>query len=209
MSSQIFLHSVCFHAQKRIEYHLYFFCFHRWYHVYKIITAIHEILARMCTMCIIHHILSRFQRLTIWDTDLWRWWQAQRSPLIHMIGKLMNWGFIWPPLRQSCNPYSPYRCHDAVIKQRHFPRYWPFVWRIHRSPVNFPHKGQWRGALMFSLIFAWTNGWVNNRDPDLRRYCAHCDAIVMCHAAFNSWSKMSSYFSSIFKTEELFILTSQ
>ena len=24
-----------------------------------------------------------------------------------------------------------------------------------RSPVNSPHKGQWRGALMFSLICAW------------------------------------------------------
>ena len=45
---------------------------------------------------------------------------------------------------------------------------------IHRSPVNFPHKGQWRGALMFSLICAWINRWVNNREAgDLRRdrYC--------------------------------------
>ena len=39
--------------------------------------------------------------------------------------------------------------HDDVIKWKHFPRYWPFVWGIHRSPVNSPHKGQWRGALMF------------------------------------------------------------
>ena len=31
------------------------------------------------------------------------------------------------------------------------------------SPVNSPHKGQRRGALMFSLICAWINGWVNNR----------------------------------------------
>ena len=31
-------------------------------------------------------------------------------------------------------------------------------------PVNSPHKGQWRGALMFSLIYAWINDWVNNRD---------------------------------------------
>ena len=31
---------------------------------------------------------------------------------------------------------------------------------IHRSPVNSPHKGQWRGALMFSLICARINGWV-------------------------------------------------
>ena len=26
--------------------------------------------------------------------------------------------------------------HDDVIKWKHFPRYWPFVWGIHRSPVN-------------------------------------------------------------------------
>ena len=43
--------------------------------------------------------------------------------------------------------------HDDVIKWKHFPRYWPFVWGIHRSPVNSPHKGQWRGALMFSMIY--------------------------------------------------------
>ena len=35
-----------------------------------------------------------------------------------------------------------------------FPRYWPFAWGIHRSPGNSPHNGQWRGALMFSLICA-------------------------------------------------------
>ena len=44
--------------------------------------------------------------------------------------------------------------HDDVIKWKHFPRYWPFVREIHRSPVNSSHKGQWRGALMFSLICA-------------------------------------------------------
>ena len=33
--------------------------------------------------------------------------------------------------------------HDDVIKWGHFPRYWPFVWGIHRSPVNSPHRGQW------------------------------------------------------------------
>ena len=48
--------------------------------------------------------------------------------------------------------------HDDVIKWKHFPRYWPFVRGIHRSPVNSPHKGQWRGALMFSVICAWING---------------------------------------------------
>ena len=70
--------------------------------------------------------------------------------------------------------------HDDVIKWKHFPRYWPFVWGIHRSPVNSPHKGQWRGALMFSLICVWINGWVNNREAgDLRCYQAHYDVTVM------------------------------
>ena len=51
---------------------------------------------------------------------------------------------------------------------------------IHRSPVNSPHKGQWRGALMFPLICAWINGCINNREAgDLRRYRAHYDVIVM------------------------------
>ena len=47
-------------------------------------------------------------------------------------------------------------------------------------PMNSPHKGNWRGALMFSLIGTWINDWVNNRKPgDLRRNCAHYDVTVM------------------------------
>ena len=70
--------------------------------------------------------------------------------------------------------------HDDVIKWKHLPRYWPFVWEIHRSPVQSPHKGQWHDALMFSLICVWINDWVNNREAsDLRRYRAHYDVTVM------------------------------
>ena len=70
--------------------------------------------------------------------------------------------------------------HDDVIKWKHFPRYWPFVREIRRPPANFPHKGQWRGVLMFSLICAWINGWVNNREAgDLRHHRAHYDVTLM------------------------------
>ena len=70
--------------------------------------------------------------------------------------------------------------HDDVIKWKHFPRNWPFVRGIHRSPVISPHKGQWRGALMYYLICAWTNGWANNREAgDLRRHHAQYDVKVM------------------------------
>ena len=51
---------------------------------------------------------------------------------------------------------------------------------LDRSPVNSPHKGQWRGAFMFTLICARINGWVNNCETgDLRRYRANYDVIVM------------------------------
>ena len=70
--------------------------------------------------------------------------------------------------------------HDDVIKWKHFPRYWPFVRGIHRSPVNSLHKGQWCGAFMFSLICAWISGWANNREAgDLRRHRGHYVVIVM------------------------------
>ena len=73
-----------------------------------------------------------------------------------------------------------YVCHDDVLKWKHFPRYWPFVRRTHQSPVNSPHKGQWRGALKISLICTWIKGWVNNREAgDLRRHRAHFDVTIM------------------------------
>ena len=54
---------------------------------------------------------------------------------------------------------------------------------IHRSSVNSPHKGQWRGALTFSLICTWTNDWVNNRNSgDLRRHRPHYDVTVITTA---------------------------
>ena len=59
---------------------------------------------------------------------------------------------------------------DLSSKWKHFPRYWPFVGGIHRSPVK----------LKSSLICAWINGWINNReDDDFRRHRAHYDVTVM------------------------------
>ena len=74
---------------------------------------------------------------------------------------------------------AAFKIPDDVIKWKHFPRYWPFVRGIHQSLVNSPHKGQWRRALMFSLICDWTNDWANNRGGgDLRRHRAHYDVTV-------------------------------
>ena len=51
--------------------------------------------------------------------------------------------------------------HDDVIKWKHFPRHWPFVRGIRRSPL-------------------WINGWVNDREAgDLKRYRTHYDVTAM------------------------------
>ena len=75
---------------------------------------------------------------------------------------------------------NPLPIHDDVIKWKHFPHYWSFVRRIHRSPIDSLKKSQWHSVLMFPLICTWTNDWANNRDVgDLRRHRVHYDVTVM------------------------------
>ena len=62
----------------------------------------------------------------------------------------------------------------------------------HRSPVNSRHKGQWRGALIFSLICARINAWENNREAgDFGTLSGslwrHCNDTYL----FDSWCRSS------------------
>ena len=51
---------------------------------------------------------------------------------------------------------------------------------IQRWLLDSPHKGQWRGDLMFSFICAWTKHWANSPDAgDLRRHIAHYDVTTI------------------------------
>ena len=82
------------------------------------------------------------------------------------------------------NPSLVQNCSAMMMSSNRniFSRNWPFVREIHWSPVDSSHKDQWRGAPMFSLIYAWTNGWANNRNAgDLRRHRNHYDVTVMYH----------------------------
>ena len=87
-----------------------------------------------------------------------------------------------PPIAPCKFPYKPWVGLDTLLPWwRH--QMETFSALLARSPVNSPHKVQWRGALMFSLICSWINGWVNNREAgDLRRHSAHYDVIVMSHS---------------------------
>ena len=92
--------------------------------------------------------------------------------------------------------------HDDAMNWKHFPRYWPLVRGIHRSPVNSPHKGQWRGSLMVSLVCAWINGWVNNREAgDLRRHRTHYDVIVMMNYDTFGWCFRCAINDIVFNVE--------
>ena len=125
-----------------------------------------------------------------------------------MIGTVTKW------VQQTCfvlslelrlldtHPYPHYHLYDDVIKWKHFPRYWPFVRGIHRCPVNSPHKGQWRGALMFSLICTRINGWVNNHEAgDLRRHRVHYDVIEMISFNLNIRSLMTEEYHHVVHPE--------
>ena len=70
---------------------------------------------------------------------------------------------------------------------------------VHRSPVNSPNKGQWRGALMFPLIL---NKWLSKQFQagDLRRHRAHHDVIFVyqvCSHAVVFW-EMRRCFNDFF-----------
>ena len=92
--------------------------------------------------------------------------------------------------------------HDDVIKWKHFPRYWSFVWGIHWSPVNSPHKGQWRRALMFSLICGLNKrlskqSWSRWFETPSRSSWRHCNvrALVMpvvWHAPHGWWRTLGN-----------------
>ena len=146
-----------------------------------------------CTSSFYHHQIGSMNHLPLFRARSWNTCMCCVSfyVLIYLIvwrsERLRIITGIPLPVRRRLFSFSEKRprfsvgkLHDDAIKWKHFPRYWPFVRGIHWSSVKSPHKGQWRGALMFSLFCAWINGWVNNRAAgDLRRHCAHCDVVVM------------------------------
>ena len=112
---------------------------------------------------------------------------VQQGYYIHLIQQSKQ---VWHPIWDFV--------HDNVIKWKHFPRYWQFLQEIHLSPVNSQHKGQWRGALMFSFICAWIDGWVNNGEAGgLRRHRAHCDVTLMHHLTSDVWNSSQGTVTSV------------
>ena len=86
----------------------------------------------------------------------------ERSVLVNEVQTIL----FTDPTDISVDPKWTAVDHDDVIKWKHFPPYRTFVRKIHRSPVNSPHKGQRRGALVFwypclhqELSKQWRRRW--------------------------------------------------
>ena len=116
----------------------------------------------------------------------------QRGKCFHLMTSSWEAGALvleW----QAINSHSPDSISLVPCRPSNFTAWWrhqmetfsallAIVRGIHRSPANSPHKGQWREALMFSLICARINDWVNNGEAgDLIRNCVHYDVTKMIH----------------------------
>ena len=87
--------------------------------------------------------VNKQQRIYGDTHQIWIWFKHSHKVYTGEI----SWTAYYPPPLVQKQIF-----HDDVIKWQHFPRYWPFVRGIHRWPVNSPHKGQWRRALMFFYL---------------------------------------------------------
>ena len=112
------------------------------------------------------------------------------------MGPEHNTNFSTPPMDSQSHIFFQQN-HDDVIKWKHIPRYWPFVQGIHWSPVNSPHKGQWCGALMFSLMCQnkrfskqWRRWWFQM--PLCSLWC-HCN-VLNAGAKMLKWISLFSQF---------------
>ena len=165
-----------------------------------------------CPYIIYNHVIRLLltKALNITAFSQWRMWSTyhQKYELVVLFRKIVRIGsislyfmtFIQPRCDSRLPTINPVNCHtvniywvhhDDVIKWKHFARYWPFVRGIHWSPVISPNKGQWRGALIFSLICARINGSVNNREAgDLRRIRLRYDVTVMLYLSNISYKEM-------------------
>ena len=143
-----------------------------WFKVYR--NLLHWVQLTIASTSFDNGLTPKRQQVSIWSKDGLVYWRINAPFCLDELifdEKLCAFSLLL---------YLVLYQHDDVMKWKHFPRYWPFVRGIHRSPVNSLHKGQWRGALMFSLICVWINGSVNNREAgDLRRHRAHYDIILM------------------------------
>ena len=104
-----------------------------------------------------------------------------------VVRSAINWTIYVSLGLSACGNTCVFKCpktdlHDDVIKWKHFPRYWPFVWGIHRSLVNPPQRPVTRS---FDVFFDLR---LDKRQSKQSRGChrAHYDVTVMIYKRHSS-----------------------
>ena len=98
-----------------------------------------------------------------------------------------------------------YMCHDDVI---HFPRYWPFVGGIHRSPMNSPHEGHLAHVYVFFDLrlnkrlrkqsWGW---WCETPSHSPWR---HCDGEDIANQSMMQRASRTNSHSSLYMSQQIF-----
>ena len=146
----------------------------------------------MRNWCLEHFLWKCHETSLMMSRHRFRWWLAAYRQ------QTTIWANVGPDLcrrmaslaTMKLKIYKKYICTFSPLSTlRRYNIWWGHQMEIFcallalwegNSPVNSPHKGRWRGALMLSLLCAWTNGWVDNQDAgDLRRNHAHHDVTVI------------------------------
>ena len=83
--------------------------------------------------------------------------QPRNMVIYRWMGERWTLGYLWSPIYLIMIHIAVW--HDDVIKWKHFSALLAFCAGNSPVPVNSPHKGQWRGALMFYLYIVWWEVW--------------------------------------------------
>ena len=144
-----------------------------------------------------NHYLNQYWSIVNWTLDNIVHWNLNQNTLIFIEENAFE-NAVWKTAvilsrLQGDNKVTLVDTLRPEPNSRRFPNY-IFTWWRHQMETfsallaicaGNPHKGQWGGALMFSLICIWINGWVNNREAgDLTPHRTYYDVIVMIYDLF-------------------------
>ena len=97
------------------------------------------------------------------------------------------------------------RDHDDVIKWKHFPRYWPFVWGMYRPPMKIPSQRPVTRSFDICLICALNKRlskqswgcWFETPSRSLWRRCniwfMHIKMAILVYVSSNKLTKLYQF----------------
>ena len=145
-----------------------------------VLTKMHSIEPYICLWAPVHAIIRVSSNVTCCLEIAWR---------SGVCCFCLKWSFVLTLDKSSLNVWmSKTDLRDDVIKWEHFPRYWPFVLGILRSPGNSPKRPVTRSFDVFVDLRLDKRQSKKSRGEagDLRRHRAHYDVTAMIYKQHSS-----------------------